>query len=210
MQDFARGYKPKKKTRVNRVNSSNPKRTIRVPTIKLNGQKPIKIALITLSSVAILYIGIKIATHHSEPKDGTNITVAPSVIKKTAPLAIDKSKLTIKTTKTEGKNIGDKVDNTPKFTFYSSLTKDKVSVENQSSNTTIPSYIIQVASYKNKDEANAMRAKLILLGLSPKINQYGQWYRVDLGPVKGSRAGDQLKHKLQQSNITGSILQKVS
>ena len=209
MQDFARGYKPKKRTKYNRVNASTPNKTTGKPTIRLNGQKPIKIAFISLSVLAILYIGIKITTHQSESKDTTNITVTPAISKQTPP-SIKKSNPIIKTTKTEEKTTENKVDNTPKFTFYSSLTKDKVSVENKANNTTIPSYIIQVASYQNKDDANSMRAKLILLGLKPKINQYGKWYRVDLGPVKGSRAGDQLKHKLQQSNITGSIMQKVS
>ena len=63
MKDFARGYKPKKRTKSNRVNASIPNKTTGKPNIRLNGQKPIKIAFISLSVLAILYIGIKITAN---------------------------------------------------------------------------------------------------------------------------------------------------
>ena len=70
--------------------------------------------------------------------------------------------------------------------------------------------MLQVGSYLTQKAADAMRARLILIGLKPDVSQHGDWYRIDVGPVYSKRDGDVLKHKLQANQISGSMLRQVS
>ena len=98
----------------------------------------------------------------------------------------------------------------PKFSFYSSLTKEAVPVEEVVDEKKYRyTYMLQVGSYKTDEAANAMRARLLLIGLQPKLKKIGSWYRIDVGPVYSKREGDILKHKLQAAQISGSMLRQV-
>ena len=218
MKDFVKNYELRRKIRPTKANSSRKngknraidiEKIITPALLKINRLKPIKIGIISISVLMILFLATKLVSHND--KTIVNRTSSEKNIqqKKTPDkIKVDHAQKTIiDNNKTISEN---KKNAAPKYTFYSNLTKDNVNITEKDTNQEIiPSYIVQVASYNNQNDANAMRAKLILLGFKPQINQFGKWYRVDLGPVKGSRAGDQIKHKLQESNITGSILQKV-
>lgn len=53
------------------------------------------------------------------------------------------------------------------------------------------SYLLQAASFRDRDEANAMRARLLLEGLNASINEApqasGDWHRVMVGPFASER-----------------------
>jgi cell division protein FtsN len=100
----------------------------------------------------------------------------------------------------------------PTFTFYKDLSSQTVQSDatvNQSKKY-IYTYMLQVGSYKDKKSVNAIRARLILIGLKPQVSKHGGWYRIDIGPVHSKRDGDILKHKLEASKISGSMLRQIS
>lgn len=96
------------------------------------------------------------------------------------------------------------------FTFYDTLTKKTVQVDVKPKPVKqyLYTYMLQVGSYRSKTDANAVRAKLILAGLTPTITRVGNWYRVDVGPVNSKREGDVIKHKVEKAGISGSILRQ--
>ncbi|MCF6766387.1 SPOR domain-containing protein [Thiotrichales bacterium 19S3-7] len=100
----------------------------------------------------------------------------------------------------------------PKFTFYDTLTKQTVQVD--ATPKIQPkyqyTYALQVASYKNLNDANSMRARLLLIGLKPTVAKKGSYYTVSIGGITTKRDGDIIKHKLESNNIQGSMLIQTS
>jgi cell division protein FtsN len=81
----------------------------------------------------------------------------------------------------------------PRFDFYTLLPEQRIEVDvdpaevtqkRQSSST--ETYVLQAGSFKQKDDADRRRAELLLLGLTPNIEETtgdnGHWFRVYLGP----------------------------
>ncbi len=97
------------------------------------------------------------------------------------------------------------------FSFYDTLTKKTVNVdvEPKPIKQYRYTYMLQIGSFRKKEDANATRAKLILAGLTPTVQKVGEWYRVDVGPVYSKRDGDIIKHKVEAAGISGSILRQV-
>ncbi|MBK2126159.1 SPOR domain-containing protein [Fangia hongkongensis] len=97
------------------------------------------------------------------------------------------------------------------FSFYDTLTKKTVNVdvEPKPIKQYRYTYMLQIGSFRKKEDANATRAKLILAGLTPTVQKIGEWYRVDVGPVYSKRDGDIIKHKVEAAGISGSILRQV-
>lgn len=66
-----------------------------------------------------------------------------------------------------------------------------VASASDSANRTPMSYLLQAASFRDRDEANAMRARLLLEGLNASINEApqasGDWHRVMVGPFASER-----------------------
>lgn len=122
---------------------------------------------------------------------------------------VNKSNDTAKTTK---EKVSTEDNNALKFTFYDTLTHKTVKVD---ANPKVIkkyryTYMLQVGSYRNKSDANAIRARLILSGLKPTISKIGDWYRLDVGPVYNKRDGDIIKHKVEAAGISGSLLRQVA
>lgn len=105
-----------------------------------------------------------------------------------------------------------KNDNSPKFTFYNDLSNQEVASDATAKKAKqyIYTYMLQVGSYRDKEAVDAMRARLILIGLTPDVSKHGSWYRIDVGPVHSKREGDILKHKLEAAKISGSMLRQIS
>lgn len=85
-------------------------------------------------------------------------------------------------------------------------TKEKLETQSQS----IEKYMIQVASFKNKIEADKMRAELTIQGFDVSISTINQqqtnWYRVMIGPVSSKNEAEKLKITLtKQTRIDGMI-----
>ena len=102
-----------------------------------------------------------------------------------------------------------KVTHKPRFEFYSILS--------QSSNDTVSEnlenqYSLQVAAIKKSEDANKLRAQLLLLGFDVHIEKvvHGQeiWHRVSLGPFKDLVAAQKAKAQLKDNHFDG-ILRRV-
>ncbi|WP_151822063.1 SPOR domain-containing protein [Acinetobacter oleivorans] len=75
-----------------------------------------------------------------------------------------------------------------------------------------PTYILQVRSYNDPDQADARRAEIILNGLSAdvvKSSENGQiWYRVISGPYDSQEAALAAQQTLQHSGIDSIVIKR--
>ncbi len=87
----------------------------------------------------------------------------------------------------------------PRFDFYKMLPEQSIDVEVEPAAVTAADaaapaehYLLQAGSFRQREDADARRAELLLLGLEPRIEaasgDNGRWYRVYLGPFD-SKAG---------------------
>ncbi|BAO42997.1 SPOR domain-containing protein [Thiolapillus brandeum] len=64
-------------------------------------------------------------------------------------------------------------------------------------------YMVQVSSFRNKREAESLKAKLALLGLRARVSSArikgGTWYRVQLGPYANAAAMQDVRRQLASS-----------
>lgn len=99
-----------------------------------------------------------------------------------------------------------------KFTFYDSLTHNQVQVDAgpQPIVQYRITYMLQVGSYRSETDANAVRARLLLAGLSPQVEQVGNWYRVVIRDITSRRDGDAIRHRVERAGISGSLLRETS
>ncbi len=73
------------------------------------------------------------------------------------------------------------------------------------------SYMIQVGSFKNLEDADGFRAKLAFLGIESKvqtvtIDNTDTWHRVQVGPVVGRSKADALQKQLRDNDIDSLLL----
>ncbi|MBJ9722948.1 SPOR domain-containing protein [Acinetobacter calcoaceticus] len=91
---------------------------------------------------------------------------------------------------------------------------DSAGIDTNSSATTPqqPTYILQVRSYNDPDQADARRAEIILNGLSAdvvKSTENGQtWYRVISGPYDTQDAALAAQQTLQHSGIDSIVIKR--
>ena len=72
-------------------------------------------------------------------------------------------------------------------------------------------YVIQVAAYRNRADADQQRAALALLGLSARveqvtIDQTQTWYRVRLGPYGDPQAAQAAQRTLKGQGLNGVVM----
>ena len=74
--------------------------------------------------------------------------------------------------------------------------------------------MLQVASYRDQKDDKAMKARLLLLGLNPSIDQVGAegniWYRMDLGPYPSVRKADVVRHTLQNGGVNDAVIRQLN
>lgn len=113
----------------------------------------------------------------------------------------------------------------PQFDFYNLLPNMEVGVKNDSPETApsktvvadkpavVTNYMVQVASYHHYNEADQLKAKLILDGYNPSIKKFEKndkvWYRVYVGPCAGHDQARQIQVELKQQGLD-TLLIKVS
>lgn len=111
---------------------------------------------------------------------------------------------------------------TPRFSFYEMLPSYEVVIpgpkaeKGKSAPPVIAEpgeYIIQVGSFRSRNEADAQKARLALLGIEARVEQVtidnkDTWYRVRIGPEKDQAKVQQLVARLQENSID-SYLMKV-
>ncbi|GLP97426.1 SPOR domain-containing protein [Paraferrimonas sedimenticola] len=69
-------------------------------------------------------------------------------------------------------------------------------------------YQMQCGSFRNSDDAQAMRATIAFQGLEAEVKRTesqknGIWYRVRLGPYDSKRQAERDRHKLQRAGMNG-------
>lgn len=107
-----------------------------------------------------------------------------------------------------------------KFDFYNMLPNQDVTVQQKqpqpvSNDTTSEStYIVQVASLRNSEDADAFKAKLALNGFNvdvkKTVNSSGNtWYRVQIGPYDNFDDAFDAQNNLRKDNFDG-IIKKVN
>jgi cell division protein FtsN len=99
------------------------------------------------------------------------------------------------------------------FTFYDNLKKEAVSVdvEPQKASTQYKyTYIYQVASFRNMNEASYYIRKMKKVGLIPHFKKVGSWVRMSIGPYDTKRdiAPDVIK--LQRIGLNGGYAREMS
>lgn len=70
-----------------------------------------------------------------------------------------------------------------------------------------PPKLMQCGSFRNRADAEELRAMIAMLGLESQVRttegSNGVWHRVILGPYEGRRAAEADRHKLQRGKING-------
>jgi cell division protein FtsN len=108
----------------------------------------------------------------------------------------------------------------PTFEFYDSLKNNEIippgdtskSGSSSKTGTLKTPYMLQVGSFPKAQDADALKAKLILEGLDASIQQFNKngeiYHRVLVGPFTDQNKMNQAKTTLAQQNITPIVLQK--
>lgn len=71
-------------------------------------------------------------------------------------------------------------------------------------------YVIQAGSFRNADDAEALKAGLALIGLIARVQQVTvdntTWHRVRLGPYDTARAADQARRQLHDNGFEAMVM----
>jgi len=71
-------------------------------------------------------------------------------------------------------------------------------------------YLLQVGSFQNKGDAEQMKARLALLGITARIQSVtvndATWHRVRVGPVNGARQADEMRRRLDDNGIDSLVM----
>jgi len=72
------------------------------------------------------------------------------------------------------------------------------------------SYLLQVGSFREKTDAEQMKARLALFGMVAQIHTVkvndATWHRVRIGPVTGARQADEMRRQLADNGIESLVL----
>lgn len=94
--------------------------------------------------------------------------------------------------------------------YIKELENKKVTVDVPKRKKSTHRYQMQCASFRNRADAEKMKAKIAFTGLNSQVrrseNKNGVWFRVVLGPYDTRRAGDRDRHLLQRNKINGCQL----
>ena len=111
-----------------------------------------------------------------------------------------------------------------RFTFYKDLEESEVIIPRDEVKESVRSgkpaspeiaapgqYLVQVGSFKTRDEAERGRANLALLGVESRIEQVTidqtkTWYRVRIGPEKDLAKAQEILERLKSNDIDGMLI----
>jgi cell division protein FtsN len=112
----------------------------------------------------------------------------------------------------------------PRFDFYTTLQQQSMeegpdAVEPaadlprpQSAAATQQPYFLQAGSFRQRGDAEARRAEILLLGLNPMVEESnddnGHWFRVSLGPFDSHESTSQARGLLAKQNIDSVLLRR--
>lgn len=111
----------------------------------------------------------------------------------------------------------DVIKQRPPFQFYEIFPKNEVQIveeSEESKSRQSTRYVLQTGSFSTVEDADRMRANLILLGLEVSIKEImvrGQLrYRVLVGPLRSDRELNQIQGKLAEADIESIALRLAS
>lgn len=110
----------------------------------------------------------------------------------------------------------------PDFQFPNLLKGDEINIPRADNNTdtdgkaspnTNASYLLQVGSFKNIDEAENLRVNLLLLNLPVfteafKTSSGGKLHRVLVGPFNNNKESSSARKKLMENNLDSLLLKR--
>lgn len=103
-----------------------------------------------------------------------------------------------------------------KYDFYTVLPEMEVVIDKNeitpASQREPASYILQVGSFKSRQDAESLKAQLALLGQMAhiqtlEVNQT-RWHRVRLGPFDSARRADSVKRQLQKNGFNALMMKE--
>ena len=72
------------------------------------------------------------------------------------------------------------------------------------------SYLLQVGSFRSKSDAEQMKARLALLGITTRIQTVtvndATWHRVRVGPINGARQAEAMRSQLADNDIDSLVM----
>jgi cell division protein FtsN len=72
------------------------------------------------------------------------------------------------------------------------------------------SYLLQVGSFREQSDAEQLKARLALLGITARTQSVtvndATWHRVRVGPVDGIRQADEMRTKLASNGIESLVM----
>jgi len=103
-----------------------------------------------------------------------------------------------------------------KYDFYTVLPEMEVVIDKDeiepASQREPSSYILQVGSFKDRNDAESLKAQLALLGQQARIQTLDvnqtRWHRVRLGPFDSARKADSIKRRLQKNGIHALMMKE--
>ena len=107
----------------------------------------------------------------------------------------------------------------PKFNFYTILPELEVLIpeeeirppENKNTSDSSKRYILQVGSFRNRQDAEKRKATVALLGLEASINQVSikneKWHRVRIGPLNNRRELNENLNLLHRNDINAMAME---
>jgi cell division protein FtsN len=103
-----------------------------------------------------------------------------------------------------------------KYDFYTVLPEMEVVIDKDEIEPVNPrepaSYVLQVGSFKNRRDAESLKAQLALLGQQARIQtlevNQTRWHRVRLGPFDSARRADSIKRRLQKNGINALMMKE--
>lgn len=71
-------------------------------------------------------------------------------------------------------------------------------------------YVLQVGSFRDGSDAEEMKARLALLGVTARVQPVtvndATWHRVRVGPVSGSQQADEMRRRLADNGIESLVM----
>jgi cell division protein FtsN len=104
---------------------------------------------------------------------------------------------------------GDTLPDIPEeeWEFIDSLPEYTVEIEHQEQDTPTVRRLMQCGSFRKKQQAEALKAKIAFQGLEAQVRSSegssGLWYRVILGPYDSKRLAEKERHQLQRAKVNG-------
>ena len=90
-----------------------------------------------------------------------------------------------------------------KWEYEDNLKVKSVKVDIPEKKASTKRYQMQCGSFKQKKQAESLKAKIAFQGLNSTVKKTGDWYRVILGPYERKRLAERDKHKLQRAKVYG-------